>query len=277
MLERRLQEAGLSLCPRKAKCLIEGARGGFHDRSSFRADAQRLEDIHHARRMRAALRCGAPSTSRAGDQFKPEFRPTSIPTGGFPSSSIAIRPTAPIPCRSSNPEAILLYLAEKTGRLFPRDLRARYRVQQWLMWQMSGLGPMLGQNGHFSLYAPEKIPYAIERYRDEARRLYGVLDDRLRESGAYVAGDEYSIADIACFPWVMTHKAQGFHAGRVRERQSAGLPSCARGRSFRKAWQSAGATLARFLDDRARANLFGTKPAAVERSVGSLNSQPLED
>ena len=77
------------------------------------------------------------------------------------------------------------------------------------MWQMSGLGPMLGQHGHFALYAPEKIPYAIERYRDEAARLYRVLDTQLGKTGAYVAGD-YSIADIACFPWTMTHKAQGF-------------------------------------------------------------------
>ena len=78
------------------------------------------------------------------------------------------------------------------------------------MWQMSALGPMLGQNGHFSLYAPDKIPYAVERYGNEARRLYGVLNDRLGESRSYVAADDYSIADIACFPWVMTHKAQGF-------------------------------------------------------------------
>jgi GST-like protein len=80
---------------------------------------------------------------------------------------------------------------------------------QWLMWQMGGLGPMLGQHGHFALYSADKIPYAIERYRNEAARLYGVLDRQLGKTGAYVAGD-YSIADIACFPWTMTHKAQGF-------------------------------------------------------------------
>ena len=88
-------------------------------------------------------------------------------------------------------------------------MRGRSRVMQWVMWQMGGLGPMLGQHGHFALYAPEKIPYAIERYRDEAARLYRVLDTQLGKTGAYVAGD-YSIADIACFPWTMTHKAQGF-------------------------------------------------------------------
>jgi GST-like protein len=85
----------------------------------------------------------------------------------------------------------------------------RSRVIQWVMWQMGGLGPMLGQHGHFALYAPENIPYAIERYRDEAARLYRVLDTQLGKTGRYVAGD-YSIADIACFPWTMTHKAQGF-------------------------------------------------------------------
>jgi GST-like protein len=88
-------------------------------------------------------------------------------------------------------------------------MRGRSRVVQWVMWQMGGLGPMLGQHGHFALYAPEKIPYAIERYRDEAARLYRVLDAQLGKTGAYLAGD-YSIADIACFPWTMTHKAQGF-------------------------------------------------------------------
>jgi GST-like protein len=106
--------------------------------------------------------------------------------------------------------AILIYLAEKTGRFLPTDMRGRSSVIQWVMWQMSGLGPMLGQHGHFALYAAEKIPYAIGRYRDEAARLYGVLDRQLGKTGAYVAGDEYSIADIACFPWTMTHKAQGF-------------------------------------------------------------------
>jgi GSH-dependent disulfide-bond oxidoreductase len=104
--------------------------------------------------------------------------------------------------------AILSYLAEKAGRLQPPDLSGRYRVQQWLMWQTSSLGPMAGQNGHFLLYAPERIPYAIERYGKEVCRLYNVLDKQLRTTGSYIAGD-YSIADIACFPWIMTHKAQG--------------------------------------------------------------------
>lgn len=104
--------------------------------------------------------------------------------------------------------AILLYLAEKTGKFIPADLGGRYAVTQWVMWQMANLGPMLGQHGHFALYAPEEIDYAIQRYRREALRLYGVLDRQLAGE-AFVAGREYSIADMACFPWVMTYKAQG--------------------------------------------------------------------
>ena len=103
--------------------------------------------------------------------------------------------------------AILQYLADKTGKFLPRDLRSRTVVLEWLMWQMGGLGPMLGQNGHFRLYAPEKVPYAIERYSREAQRLYGVLDRQLARTGTYVAGD-YSIADMAIFPWVRTYRSQ---------------------------------------------------------------------
>jgi GSH-dependent disulfide-bond oxidoreductase len=102
--------------------------------------------------------------------------------------------------------AILLYLAEKTGRLLPPDLRGRVEVLQWLFWQVAGLGPMAGQNHHFSRYAPEPIPYAIERYLKETNRLYGVLNKRLADR-AFLAG-EYSIADVAAYPWVVPHEAQ---------------------------------------------------------------------
>ena len=104
--------------------------------------------------------------------------------------------------------AILLYLAEKSGRFLPTDLRGRCEVLQWLFWQMGGLGPMAGQNHHFRNYAPEKLPYAIERYVNETNRLYGVLDRRLADR-AFVAGEEYSIADMAIYPWVVPHEAQG--------------------------------------------------------------------
>ena len=103
--------------------------------------------------------------------------------------------------------AILLYLAQKSGQRLPADLRGRVQVTQWLFWQMAGLGPMAGQNHHFARYAPEKIPYAIERYVKETNRLYGVLNKRLAER-AFLAGD-YSIADIAAYPWVVPYEAQG--------------------------------------------------------------------
>lgn len=103
--------------------------------------------------------------------------------------------------------AILLYLAQKTGRFLPDDLRGRTAATEWLMWQMAGLGPMMGQHGHFKLYAPERIAYATERYRNEVLRLFGVMDRRLAGYD-YLAGEQYSVADIACFPWVQTYKRQ---------------------------------------------------------------------
>jgi len=103
--------------------------------------------------------------------------------------------------------AILLYLAQKSGKLLPGDVRGQVEVTQWLFWQMANLGPMAGQNHHFARYAPEKIPYAIERYVKETNRLYGVLNQRLSDR-RYLAGD-YSIADIACYPWIVPYKAQG--------------------------------------------------------------------
>ena len=103
--------------------------------------------------------------------------------------------------------AILMYLAEKTGRFWSTQVRQRYQEMQWLMWQMGGLGPMSGQNGHFRVYAPEKVPYAIDRYGREVNRLYGVLDGQLQRTGAHVAGAEYSIADMAILPWIRLHTA----------------------------------------------------------------------
>ena len=147
-----------------------------------------------------------PVNISAGDQFKPEF--------------LAIAPNNRMPAIVDHaPEgggaaisvfesgAILQYLAEKTGKFLPSDLRGRVEVMQWLYWQMGGLGPMAGQNHHFAHYAPEKIPYAIERYVKETNRLYGVLNRRLADR-AYVAGD-YSIADMAAYPWIVSHERQG--------------------------------------------------------------------
>ncbi|MGY2288994.1 glutathione binding-like protein [Pseudomonas sp. SDO528_S397] len=142
-----------------------------------------------------------------GDQFKPDFLKIA-PNNRIPAI-VDHHPTdggAPISLFESG--AILLYLAEKTGQFIPQDLRGRQEALQWLFWQMGGLGPMAGQNHHFSLFAPEKIPYAIKRYVDETARLYGVLDRRLADR-AFVAGDDYSIADMAIYPWIASHERQG--------------------------------------------------------------------
>lgn len=103
--------------------------------------------------------------------------------------------------------AILLYLAEKTGSFIPADLRGRQECLQWVFWQMGGLGPMAGQNHHFNMFAPEKIPYAMKRYVDETARLYGVLNKQL-EGRTFICGDEYTIADMISYPWIVPHERQ---------------------------------------------------------------------
>ena len=141
-----------------------------------------------------------------GDQFAPEFLAIS-PNNKIPAIVDSDGPDGqPISLFESG--AILVYLAAKTGRFMPDELRSRYEVLQWLMFQMGGVGPMLGQAHHFRMYAPEKLPYAIDRYTNEAKRLYNVIDKRLGQS-AYLAGDEYSIADIATFPWLRSWENQG--------------------------------------------------------------------
>lgn len=142
----------------------------------------------------------------AGDQFKPEFLKIS-PNNRIPALVDHDVPDGK-PYSLFESGAILMYLAEKTGKLMPSDTAGRYGVIQWLMFQMGNVGPMLGQNHHFRGYAPEQIPYAIDRYTNEAGRLYCVLDKRLGET-AYLAGADYSIADIATFPWLRPHKRQG--------------------------------------------------------------------
>src|SRR3979409_1572304 len=132
-----------------------------------------------------------PVNIRTGEQFRPEFLAIS-PNNRIPAIVDRAPADGETPFSVFETGAILIYLAAKTGRFLPQEMRARSNVIAWVMWQMSGLGPMLGQHGHFALYAPEKIPYAIERYRDEAARLYGVLDRQLGKTGAYVAGSDYS-------------------------------------------------------------------------------------
>jgi GST-like protein len=141
-----------------------------------------------------------------GEQFAPDFLKIA-PNNRMPAIVDDEPADGGEPIGIFESGAILLYLGEKTGRFLGPDLRTRVEQTQWLMWQMGGLGPMLGQNHHFNRYAPEKIPYAIDRYVKETSRLYGVLDRRL-EGRAFIAGD-YSIADMAAYPWIVPYEAQG--------------------------------------------------------------------
>ncbi|POR50817.1 glutathione binding-like protein [Bosea psychrotolerans] len=142
----------------------------------------------------------------AGDQFKPDFLAFS-PNNRMPAIIDRQAADGGDPITVFESGAILLYLAEKTGRFLPSDLRGRKTATEWLFWQMGGLGPMAGQNHHFGVYAPEKIPYAINRYVNETNRLYGVLDRRLA-GRAFIANDDYTIADMACYPWIVPWKRQ---------------------------------------------------------------------
>lgn len=141
-----------------------------------------------------------------GEQFSPEFLAIA-PNHRIPALVDLAPADGGAPLSLFESGAILLYLADKTGQFIPGDLRGRKTVLEWLFWQMAGFGPMLGQNHHFNVYAPEKIPYAIERYVKESRRLYGVLDEHL-QTRAFIAGDDYSIADMACYPWAVPHTRQ---------------------------------------------------------------------
>ncbi|HET8612602.1 MAG TPA: glutathione binding-like protein [Sphingomonas sp.] len=136
-----------------------------------------------------------------GEQFAPEFLKIA-PNNRIP----AIVDTEPAdggePVSLFESGAILVYLADKTSRFFGETQRQKAETLQWLMWQMGGLGPMAGQNGHFTLYAPEPVPYAIDRYVRETTRLYGVMDKRLADR-SFLAGEDYSIADMACYPWIV--------------------------------------------------------------------------
>jgi GST-like protein len=152
-----------------------------------------------------------PVNISAGDQFKPEFLAFS-PNNRM----LAIIDHDPAdhgePVSVFESGAILLYLADKTGKFLPSDLRGRKTATEWLFWQMGGLGPMAGQNHHFGIYAPEKIPYAINRYVNETNRLYGVMDRRLADR-RFLAGDAYTIADMAAYPWIVPWKRQQQNLG----------------------------------------------------------------
>ncbi|ODS98201.1 MAG: glutathione S-transferase [Lautropia sp. SCN 69-89] len=194
-----------------------------------------------------------PVDIRAGEQFSTRFLEIS-PNNKIPAIVDSDGPDGrPISLFESG--AILVYLAGKTGRFLPRSTRGRYEVLQWLMFQMGGVGPMLGQAHHFRIYAPEPIPYAIDRYTKEAARLYRVLDRRLEATGAFLGGRQYSIADIATWPWIRSHASQGIgladYPGVKRWYETIGK---------RAAVVRALTVLAdrrKPMDDKARENLFG--------------------
>jgi GST-like protein len=194
-----------------------------------------------------------------GEQLDPDFLAVS-PNGRIPAilDHAPEDGGSPVPVFESG--AVLVYLAEKTGRFLPRDVRGRTEVLQWVFWQVGGLGPMLGQHGHFKLYAPERVPYALDRYRREADRLYGVLDRRLSER-EHVCG-EYSIADMMCWPWVITYKSQGIDLGahpHVRRWYDALKERPALRRGYEVGADLRRATFEGGPDPRAREHLFGQR------------------
>lgn len=214
--------------------------------------------------------CGLPYSVKPvnigrGEQFKPDFLAIS-PNNRMPAI-VDHEPAgggAPVAVFESG--ACLLYLAEKTGRFMPTDQRGRYAVMQWLMWQMGGLGPMMGQNGHFKLYAPEPVPYAIQRYGDEVNRLFGVLDLQLAKTGAFVAGADYSIADMAIFPWVRIWKAQqlpidDFPSIKRWIEAIRARPATQRALDVGREWRAG------TLTDEARKNLFGQTAESVKAAA----------
>jgi len=195
-----------------------------------------------------------------GEQFEPEFLAIS-PNNRMPAIVDHEPEGGSEPVSVFESGAILLYLADKSGLFLPRDLRGRVEVTEWLMWQMGGLGPMLGQNHHFRIYASESHQYAVDRYTKETNRLYGVLDKRL-EGREYICGD-YSIADMACWPWIVPHERQGQslndfpHVNRWYEKMKM-RPGVRRGFDVLKEVRGAK------MDDRAKSLLFGQTAAGVQ-------------
>jgi GST-like protein len=196
-----------------------------------------------------------------GEQFSPEFLAIS-PNNKIPALVDHEPANGGEPIALFESGAMLLYLAEKTGRLLPSDLAGRAEVLQWLFWQVAGLGPMAGQNGHFNVYAPEKVPYAIDRYTRETNRLYGVLDRRLADRD-YVAG-EFSIADIAAYPWIVPHEAHGQNLDDFPHLKRWFEAIAARPATIR-AYQDVGESYSRAnpMSDEARRILFGQTAAST--------------
>lgn len=190
-----------------------------------------------------------------GDQFKPEFLKIS-PNNKIPAIVDTDGPDGK-PYSLFESGAILMYLAEKTGKFWPQDMATKYRVVQWLMFQMGNVGPMFGQAGHFRQYAPEKIQYAIDRYSNETKRLYGVMDKHLG-GVEYFAGD-YSIADMAIFPWTQSHPFHGVDLNEfpnVKRWYDAIMARPAVQRGIKVLVDQ---VPQKPLDDEARENMFGAK------------------
>ena len=189
----------------------------------------------------------------AGDQFKPEFLRIS-PNNKMPAMIDSDGPDGK-PMSMFESGAMLLYLASKSGKFLPADIRDRWATLQWLMFQMGGVGPMLGQAHHFLAYAPEKIPYAMQRYSNEANRLYGVMDRRLAGS-RFIACDEYTIADMAIMPWLRSYERQGVNMTEYPQ-----VKRWFDGIAARPAVQRGLAVLAELrkpaMDDKAKEMLFG--------------------
>jgi GST-like protein len=196
-----------------------------------------------------------------GEQFKPEFLAIA-PNNRIPAIVDHEPAKGGEPISLFESGAILLYLAEKTRRLIPADIRGRAEVLQWLFWQMAGLGPMAGQNHHFVQYAPEKIPYAIDRYVNETSRLYGVLNKRLADR-PYVAGADYSIADIAAYPWIVAHERQRQTLEDFPHLKRWFTDIRARPATVRAYAQAEHINTRPTVDDRSRAVLFGQTAAVV--------------
>jgi len=196
-----------------------------------------------------------------GEQFEPAFLRIS-PNNRIPAIVDDAPAVGKEPLSIFESGAILTYLAEKTGRLLPTDARGKFEVLQWLFWQVGGLGPMTGQNHHFMQYAPEKIPYAIDRYVKETARLYRVMDTRLADR-PYLAGD-YSIADIACYPWVVPHEKQGMNLDDFPNLKKW-FATIAKRPSVERAYAVAKQIQTRPLDGEARRILFGHGSDAQKR------------
>ncbi|MEE2805359.1 MAG: glutathione S-transferase N-terminal domain-containing protein [Pseudomonadota bacterium] len=196
-----------------------------------------------------------------GEQFDPEFAKIS-PSHRMPAIVDHNPPAGSTTLSLAESGAILLYLADKSGLFFPATPTERHQATQWLMWQVSQLGPMLGQNGHFALYAKEKIPYAIERYRHEVLRLFSELDRRL--TGRQYICNEYSIVDMACWPWVLTYKSQQIDLNEFPQIRRwyddlKTRPALRRGYDLLKETRSKRGT--ETPDDEARKFLFGAEQA----------------